>query len=370
MKVFHLIATLGYGGAEVFLSSLLPHLKQRGVDVSVVSMYHDMPLHGRLTTDGIPVHSLGHQGTIYSLRGMARSYRMLRDLLIRERPDVVHSHLYLPDLISRLGAPRSCHLMTTLHNKDQWWTGNHVRAAGKTWVDRITGKCRDVRFVSVSEDVRKEAARALRIFPKRHRVIYNGIDLARFPVGDRPRGGSPTLVQVGRFYPQKGHAVALNAFARVLKSCPDARLVLIGDGPLRQPLEVRVRELGLVNAVMFAGIREDISAQLRAADIFWMPSEWEGLPMACLEAMASGLPVVATAVTGLQEAVSNGETGYLVPSGDDRELAERTTLLLRDGALSHMLGMNGRRRVEKLFSIETTASRYIESYEDIVSDRW
>jgi glycosyltransferase involved in cell wall biosynthesis len=371
MKVFHLIATLGYGGAEVFLSSLLTHLKRRGVDVAVVSMYDDMPLLGRLTTDGIPVHSLGHQGTVYSLRSMARSYRMLRDLFTRERPDVVHSHLYLPDLMSRLATPRSCALITTLHGKDQWWTErNRVRAIGKTWVDRSTGGFRDVRFVSVSEDVRSEASLALRISPNRHRVIYNGVDLARFPVVKRPQGGQPTLVQVGRFYPEKGHATALNAFALLQESFPSLRLVLVGEGPLRFTLESQARSLNILDAVTFAGTQADVGFQLGAADIFWMPSEREGLGMACLEAMASGLPVVATAVGGLQEVVSDGETGFLVPRGGYQELGSRTALLLQDREFSRRLGMNGRRRVEKLFAIETTAARYHESYEDLLSGRW
>ena len=371
MKVFHLIATLGYGGAEILLTSLLPHLKQRGVDVAVVSLSHDMPLHGRFIADGIPVHSLGHQGTVYSLRGMARSYRRFRDLLDSERPDVVHSHLYLPDVLSRLAAPRSCALITTLHGKDQWWgERDRIKSIGKTWVDRITGSFRDVRFVSVSEDVRKQACLALRIPPRRHRVIYSGVDVVHFSPVQRSQGGPPTLVQVGRFYQEKGHATALKALALLRESFPSLRLVFVGEGPLRHMLESEARDLKLIDAVTFAGIQADIRVVLGAADIFWMPSEREGLGMACLEAMASGLPVVATAVGGLQEAVSDGETGFLVARGDARELAERTALLLRDGALSLRLGMNGRRRVEKLFAMETTAARYHESYEDLLSGRW
>lgn len=371
MKVFHLIATLGYGGAEILLTALLPYLKQRGVDVAVVSLSHDMPLQDRFRADGIPLHSLGHQGTVYSLRGMARSYRRLRDLLKRERPDVLHSHLYLPDLIARLAAPRSCSLMTTLHGKDQWWgERDRVRSIGKTWVDRITGTFRGVRYVSVSEDVRKEACLALGVLPARHRVIYSGVDAAHFPLMQRSQERQPALVQVGRFYSEKGHATALNALGLLRASFPNLRLVLVGDGPLRHTLESQARNLKILDAITFAGTQTDIRKYLGAADICWMPSDREGLGMACLEAMASGLPVVATAVGGLQEAVSDGETGFLVPRGDHRALAERTALLLRDRVLSFRLGVNGRRRVEKLFAIETTAMRYHESYEDLRSGRW
>jgi glycosyltransferase involved in cell wall biosynthesis len=371
VKIVHVIASLGHGGAEVLLTALLPHLKERGVEVVAVSANGEMPLRGRLEAAGVEVYSLRHEGAVYSLRGMLRSYRMLTDVLNHERPDLVHSHLYLPDVLSRFAAPRSCALVTTLHSKDKWWTERtRVRSIGKTWLDGVTGRLRDVHYVSVSEDVRKEACLALGVPPKTNRVIYNGIDTGAFPLVQRFRGKQITIMQIGRFLPEKGHATALSALALLRRSFPDVRLVLVGDGPLRAALESQVRELRLADAVLFAGIREDISSQLGAADIFWMPSEWEGLGMACLEAMASGLPVIATAVGGLQEAVSDGETGFLVPRGDFRELAARTALLVHDGELSRRLGMNGRRKVEKLFSIETTAARYLESYQDILSGRW
>lgn len=227
-----------------------------------------------------------------------------------------------------------------------------------------------MHYVSVSEDVRGKAGHALNIPMQRHRVIYNGVDVACFPFARRTKSEWPTIVQIGRFYPEKGHVVALKALDLLRKSYPDVRLLLIGDGPLRSVLETHVRQQGLANAVVFAGVREDVSAQLGAADIFWMPSEREGLGMACLEAMASGLPVVATAVGGLQEAVSDGETGFLVPQGDAEALAARTALLLNDPALSHRFGTNGRRRVEKLFSIDFAVARYHESYEDMLAGRW
>lgn len=371
MKVFHLISSLGHGGAEVLLLALLTHLKRRGVSVAAVSVSDEAPLRARLEAEGIPVYKLGYDGPIYALSKLPQVYARLRRMLISERPDVVHSHLYFPDILSRVAAPQFCKLITTLHAEDKWWTEQtRMRSVGKTWLDSITGRSRRVHYVSVSEDVRVKAGHALKIPMQRHRVIYNGVDVACFPFVRRTKIERPTIVQIGRFYPEKGHVVALNAFALLRKSYPDVRLVLIGDGPLRFVLESHVRQLGLADAVVFAGVREDVSAQLGAADIFWMPSEREGLGMACLEAMASGLPVVATAVGGLQEAVSDGETGFLVPQGDAEALAARTALLLNDPALSHRFGTNGRRRVEKLFSIDFAVSRYHESYEDMVAGRW
>lgn len=371
MKVFHLIASLGHGGAEVLLAGLLPRLKQRGVSVAAVSVSAEVPLRTRLETDGIAVHSLGHDGPMYAIRKMMCLHDKLRRILISEQPDIVHSHLYLPDILSRIAAPLSCKLITTLHGEDKWWTEwTRVRSLGKVWLDGLTGRSRCVHYVSVSEDLRGKAAQALKIPMRRHRVIHNGVDMARFPFVHRTKNERPTVVQIGRFYPEKGHAVSLKALALLLKSHPGVRLVLVGDGPIRSELELQARQLGLVESVVFAGVREDIGPQLEAADIFWMPSEREALGLACLEAMASGLPVVATAVGGLCEVVSDGETGFLVPPGDAVALASRTSLLLNDFALSCRFGTNGRRRVEKLFSIDSTVSRHYESYEDLVTGRW
>lgn len=371
MKVFHLIASLGHGGAEVLLVGLLARLKQQGVSVAAISVSEEVPLRGRLESEGVPVHTLGHEGSMYALLKMARLHHELRRILISEQPNIVHSHLYLPDILSRVAAPLSCKLITTLHGEDRWWAERtRVRSLGKTWLDGLTGWCRRVHYVSVSEDVRGKAGRALKIPMRRHRVIHNGVDTARFPFVPRTKSERPTVLQIGRFYPEKGHAVALKAFALLLTSHPGVRLVLVGDGPLRSELESQARQLRLVESVVFAGVRDDVRSQLEAADILWMPSEREGLGLACLEAMASGLPVVATAVGGLCEAVSDGETGFLIPPGNPEALASRTALLLNDFALARRFGTNGHRRVEKLFSIDSTVSRYHESYEDLVAGRW
>lgn len=355
----------------MLLVGLLSHLKRHGVSVAAISISDEAPLRGRLESEGIPVHTLGHAGSMYALQKMARLHHELRRILVSEQPDIVHSHLYLPDILSRFAAPLSCKLITTLHGEDKWWTERtRVRSLGKTWLDGFTGRCRRMHYVSVSEYVREKAGRALKIPMRRHRVIHNGVDVVRFSFVARTKRECPTVVQIGRFYPEKGHAVSLKALALLRKSHPGVRLVLIGDGPIRAGLERQAGQLGLVESVIFAGAQDDIRSHLEKADIFWMPSEREGLGIACLEAMASGLPVVATAVGGLREAVSDEETGFLVPPGNAEAFASRTAALLSDFALCRSFGTNGRRRVENLFSLDSTVSHYHESYEDLVRGRW
>ncbi|MBV5328266.1 MAG: glycosyltransferase [Chlorobium sp.] len=371
MKVLHLISSLGYGGAERLVATLIPCLKEQGVEGVVVSMGSEMPLRGELDAANIPVYCLSHEGTIYSIMGLARSLGKLRDILKKENPDIVHSHLYLPDILSRVGTPLCFRLVSTLHNMDTWWneTGR-VRSVGKTWLDRLSGHLRQVRYISVSEGIREKAGVALAIKDNENRVIHNGINLSKFEVKKPSNSENKILIQVGRFYPQKGHFTSLKALAIISEHFPHVRLVLIGDGPLRDALIIEAKRLGVFEMITFMGLRDDIPEQLRQADIYWMPSEWEGLPIACVEAMACGLPVVVSSVGGLPELVIDRQTGYLVEKGAHESLAQRTIELLANDSLATEFGMNGRKRVENMFSINATAHEYVRAYEDILRGVW
>ena len=161
--------------------------------------------------------------------------------------------------------------------------------------------------------------------PPRCSLIANGIDTARFASAPAPPSGSPRIGCVARLSPEKGIDRLLEAFAGVLRQVPYARLAIAGDGPARGQLEARAHELTLGGAVEFLGYREDVSPVLGSLDLFVLPSLTEGIPLALLEAMAAGLPVIATAVGGVPEVVEDGTSGMLVPPGDAAAL-ERAML--------------------------------------------
>ncbi len=371
MNVLHVISSLRHGGAERLVTSLAPQLKARGIDVSVISLLDCTPLRGELIDAGIPTTNLGHEGTIYSVPGMARSFFRLRKAIAERSPDIIHSHLYLPDILSRLAAPRSCALMTTLHGQDPWWREPYRwRSRGKRWLDRSTGLARQVRYISVSKQVYDVASEALAIPSSKHRIIHNGINLSKFPAEQRQAHARPIIVQVGRFYPEKGHMTSLKALAIARQSMPDLHLRLVGEGPLRKELEQEVVRLGLTTSVTFAGLRDDVQAELASADIFWMPSEREGLPLACVEAMASGLPVVASAVGGLPELIEHARSGILVQAGAAQDLAKRTVELIEDRELAEHFSRNARATVERSFSLDMTVTRYEQAYRDLLQGRW
>jgi len=168
----------------------------------------------------------------------------------------------------------------------------------------------------------------------------------------------------------KRYSVALEAFPRVLEAFPKARLLFVGDGPLRASLENQARRLGLDGRVEILGIRTDIPSLLKRADLFWMPSRFEGLGIACLEAMACGLPTVTTNVVGLREVAVDGVTGFVVPLDSAEALAQASLRILKDSGLARRMGTAGRQRVEEIFSIEKTADEYVRAYEDMIEGRW
>ncbi|MCS6861161.1 MAG: glycosyltransferase, partial [Abditibacteriales bacterium] len=225
--------------------------------------------------------------------------------------------------------------------------------------------------------------------PERITVIYNGVDLDRFEtcarrrvgVGDHDASGEgecrPSLPEssttasratfhvgcVGTLRPVKGHRYLIEAIAAVREKVPHVHLSLVGDGPARGELDDLRQRLGLNGCVSLLGMRDDVDALLKQFDVFVLPSLSEGISNALLEAMAAGLPVVATDVGGNPEVVQHGVTGLLVPPQDSRALAEALWQLLTDADGRCAMGRKGRERVETYFSLSAMAQRYGEIYE-------
>jgi glycosyltransferase involved in cell wall biosynthesis len=176
------------------------------------------------------------------------------------------------------------------------------------------------------------------------------------------------VLYAGRLRTRKAVAVLLEAFARMRRAHPGAALVLAGDGEQRPALEAQACRLGIDRAVRFAGARprDAMAAEYAAADLFCLPSLYEGFPLAILEAMAAGLPVVATAVAGVPEAVADGVTGRLVPPEDADALARALAELAADRERARRMGEAGRRRIEADFDISTVAGAYLELWRGLL----
>ena len=183
-------------------------------------------------------------------------------------------------------------------------------------------------------------------------------------------GGEEIIVGfIGRFHAQKGIDVLLKAFEKIEKSKMNVRLMLVGDGTLRKKIWKQSQTLGNDNRVLFTGIRKDIPLILSSLDIFVLPSRWEGLPLVLLEAMAAGLPIVATAVGGIPEVVVDGETGFLVPPEDPEALASAITRLIEDSVLRKKFGKAGYKRVKQHFNIQEASRRTEELYFSLLKEK-
>jgi glycosyltransferase involved in cell wall biosynthesis len=226
--------------------------------------------------------------------------------------------------------------------------------------------------VAVSQTVRDWACAQYGLPPSRVEVIYVGQDVARFaspPAGAREAvraaldlaPGVPVVALVGRLLvAQKGQDLMIRAMGDILRERPDTVLLIVGDGPDRTTLEVLTRELGLASAVRLLGHRDDIPEILAASDIVAVPSMLDALPLAALEGMAAGRPVVAFASGGLPELVRDGETGIVAPRGDVAQLAAAILRLLNDGGLASRLGEAGRR-----FAADFTIQAFVDALSNL-----
>jgi glycosyltransferase involved in cell wall biosynthesis len=233
-------------------------------------------------------------------------------------------------------------------------------------------------FIAVSDDVAASIRSAYHPPRQRLAVIPNGVDVDRYGDDvDRPavRAGvgigadDVMAIVVAKLMTQKGHAVLIDALATLRDRLPRLHLLLVGEGSLRPELEASVRDRGLAKRVTFAGNRADIPELLAASDVFVLPSLWEGLPMALLEAMASRLPVVATSVSGTRQVVVDDESGLLVPPGNSDALAAAIERVVTEPKLAESLGHAARRRVEDWYSARAQARHHAELYRTRIAKR-
>jgi glycosyltransferase involved in cell wall biosynthesis len=269
--------------------------------------------------------------------GLSRA-RRLAALLGEDRVDLVHAWLFIANtyawMARCLGARAP--LVTSVRNcKSQGWAHHAANVAALR---------SSARIVVNSGEVREYIVRRYRARPGRVDVVYNAVDTERFrPPPSRP-AGAPRVVGVGRLVAQKNPELFVEAAARVHAELPEVRFSFIGDGPLRGAVAERARGLGLGDAFELPGERHDVERILAEAHSLWLTSSWEGLPNVVMEAMACGLPVVASDVGGTRELFASGVEGFLVRAREADDFATYGLRLLRDRALTERIGIAARRR--------------------------
>jgi glycosyltransferase involved in cell wall biosynthesis len=315
------------------------------------------------------VETLGRRpGVDFGLvRRLARSLR-------RGRVELVHAHQYTPWFYASLGAAlgwRRPRILFTEHGRHYPDVPRGKRMAFNQGLLPITDG-----IVAVSGFVRDCLAANEALPRRRIRVVYNGVDSGRFESPGSRAGarasqgidpGDPVVGIAARFAPVKDHATLLRAFARVLGEIPRAKLALAGDGELRASLETQAQGLGIAGSCRFLGVRRDIPDLLSSWDLFCLSSLSEGTSVTLLEAMAAGLPVVATRVGGNPEIVVDGTTGLLASRGDDAGLARAIVEILEDPTRARGMGEAGRARVRASFTQERMTEDYRTLYGELLA---
>ncbi len=283
-------------------------------------------------------------------------------LLRRERPHIVHVNSAKAAALGRAAAwlTRVPIRIYTVHG---WSYTAHTGASSAVylWAERLLRPLTTVT-ICVAESERRAGLEARTCDEATTVVIHNGVVLS----GEtETRAGPCRLVMVGRLQAPKDALTLVRALAELPRGAYEA--VIVGDGPDRPALEGEVRRLGLASVVRLAGERNDVAQLLAASDVFVLSSRSEGLPLSILEAMAAGLPVVATNVGGVPELVLEGETGLLVPPGDPHSLAGALERLLDDSELRGRMGAAGRIRVEERFDLVSTRQAHLDLYSSLLA---
>lgn len=363
LRVVHVVLSLDCGGLERVVLDLVREGRRLGQDVSVVCIERPGKLAPEAEAAGARVLCVGKPAGL-DLRTVGRLRAVLRDL----GPDVVHTHQIGALFYAGPAAGRGVAVVHTEHGKH--FARLRTRLLGR-WAARKAD-----RFFCVSGDLRDDVV-ARRVVPAaKAGVVFNGIDTGRFR---RPAGGdaelrtsfgipadAPVVGTVGRLNEVKRQDLLLGGFARLGDEFPDARLLVVGDGPLRDDLRGLAERLGVADRVVFAGYQANPERLLGVMDVFALTSRSEGMPLVVLEAWAAGVPVVASAVGGLPEMIDSGRTGLLFPSGDEPALAAAVADLLRDSYRAAQMGAAGRERVEAEYGLARMAETYQRHYLQLV----
>ena len=347
--VLLLITNFDIGGAERIYVHTAKALAQRGSRVVAACLqWRSGRVAEELAGTTVRVHDLGMRGK-FDLRVLFRLARLLR----QERVDIVYTFLIHAHIIGRTtGRISNVPVILSSQQTEGWETWN------QRWMNRITARwCSAI--VAVSKSVEQYLLTDVGISLEKIVTIYNSVDVERFP----PRAelfrnpSNPTLGTVARLNPEKDYDTLLEAFQRVLQSYPGTRLLIAGDGPERPRLERKVHSLELGNSVQFLGHVEDVTRVFAQLDVYVQSSHIEGFSVAILEALASGLPVVATRVGGNSEAVLDNVCGLLVEPRNPKALAAALCELLKDPERSRRMGAAARQHARQSFSNDAAMAR-------------
>jgi len=359
---------LAHGGAENQLLQLLIRLDKTRFDPYVCNLTEtaNKEIAEKIVQAGVPVVNMRKRGR-FTIKPILFLGGLMRKLSIQ----IVHSFGVSPNLWCTPVA-RALRVPVVLYS-------DHAGRLQRDWILRLNGWVSKLYDLVIAHcKINEETLHTIDgISPAKTRIIYNGVDLARFnqkASGKLKRElglseDTPIVCMVGRFQTGKAYDEFITAAHLIRGKKVPCHFVCVGDGPTRPAMEKLAADLGLQGMVTFLGSREDVPDLLADCAVLVLASHREGLPIAILEGMAAGLPIVCTQVGGCQEAVIPDENGFLVPPYDTQRLAEAIYALVSNKDLAHSFGEAGKQRVSKYFDISENAEQIQELYLDLLSGK-
>ncbi len=352
-KIMVVIPTLGTGGGERMALSIIENIDAQDLQIRLVSLYPD--------TDSIFSREAKEKGidVVYLNKKNGMDFTVVKELRREIRnfnPDVIHTHLYVIPYVM-LAAKRKTVKYHTLHTIAEKEADGLLKK-----LMTIAFRFCNFRPVAISPYCAKTITDVYGIPADKIACILNGMDTDRFYPAPMPHKGI-RLITVGRLADPKNQALLLTAFRKVTDALPEEELLLdvVGEGPLRPELEALADRLSIRDKVLMEGISREVPGRLNMADVYVQSSDFEGLPVSVCEALACGLPVVATKAGGTVDIVKDGENGILTEIGDENALAEAIVRLIKDGEERRKMAMSAA-EFGKTLSIRATAAKYEELY--------
>lgn len=366
LKILYVAVGLGIGGTEGQIRDVVTNLNRSRFDCLICALKGDGQIAKELMATGINVRLLNGKG-LWDIRVVWRLVRLIREF----RPDIIHSFLPPANVVAGYASRLCCvpHLVLSCRDLGigrRWYVRSAERSVAR-WASAITCCSNAVR-----DSVRSRFGGDL----DKYVTIYNGVTVERFEqvrnsgAVEMPQGKRTVIGTVCRLEePTKGLPILIEAMALLKKSYPNRSFCLwiVGDGPAKSALQQLCGRLGLNHDVVFMGERHDVMQILHRFNLYVQPSLSEGFGIAIAEAMAAGLPVVASAVGGIPEVVLHGQTGWLVPPGNPAALADSIAQCTAHPHQSHELGRRGWERVKQCFTIQSAVRRHEELYERLMS---
>lgn len=362
-RVLHIIPTLDRSGAEKQLMLLATHLARDEFDPHVCALTRSGPYEADLRQSGVPVTVIGK-----ARKADPVAFLRLKRHIAAVKPDLVHTWLFAANSYGRAAALAAGvkHMVAAERCVDPWKVWHELA------IDRWLAK-RTERIVVNSGGIRDFYARH-GLPAERFVVIPNGIVPPQPTTLSRDalltELGLPSHARligaVGRLWPQKRVKDLIWAADLLKVIRDDVHLLIVGDGPHRPRLEQYRRQVRIEDKVHFLGHRSDVWQLMPHFDVLWLGSEYEGLPNVIMEAMAAGVPVVASDISGNRDLVVPDETGYLVPVGDRAALARKANKLLDDAELSRRMGAAARQRISSDFSVERMVAAHVRLYRELL----